>query len=96
MRGTIASEPSIGHSVEGKSLPLMFVDACTRSGSSGSAVIRHRPDGTITQKADGSWGVTTGAQSELLGAYSVRRQRDSGLGYVWSIHEVDPICYEGM
>lgn len=96
MRGTIASEPSMGHNVGGETLPLMVIDARTRSGSSGSVVIRHRPDGTLIKKADETYGVTVGSHSEILGVYSGRTHSDSDLGYVWRIDEVDEVCRRGV
>lgn len=96
MRGTIASEPSMGHHVDDKSLPLMLIDARTRKGSSGSVVIRHQPDGTLCKKHDGTPGITIGTHSEILGVYSVRTHSDSDLGYVWRIDEVDEICRNGI
>lgn len=96
MRGTIASEPALGHYVDGKGLPLMLVDARTRKGSSGSAVIRHVPGGTLTKCVDGTTGITIGSHSELLGVYSGRTHTDSDLGYVWRIDEVDTICRAGV
>jgi hypothetical protein len=96
MRGTIASEPLMGHEVDGKVRPLMIVDARTREGSSGSAVMRSLPEGTIVWKTDGTRGITYGSNSEIIGVYSGRTRSDSDLGYVWRIPKVDPICTDGV
>jgi hypothetical protein len=95
IRGTIASEPAFGHTVDGKILPLMLVDARTRSGQSGSAVMRTLPEGRFVQRVDGTPAVTTTSHSQIIGVYSGRTSDESDLGYVWRIDEVDALCAEG-
>lgn len=96
MRGTIASEPAMGLEVDGDSYPAMLIDARTRKGSSGSAVMRHRREDTLVKKTDGTYGLTIGSHSELVGVYSGRTHKDSDLGFVWRIDEVDVICTDGV
>jgi hypothetical protein len=96
IRGTISSEPYFGHTVDGKILPLMLVDARTRTGQSGSAVMRHKPEGTLAQRVDGRPGITPRAHSQIIGVYSGRTSDESDLGYVWRIDEVDEICRDGV
>jgi hypothetical protein len=96
IRGTIASEPRFGYSVGGRDLPLMLVDARTRRGQSGSAVMRHRAEGTMVNRVDGRAGVTDRPHSELAGVYSGRTSDESDLGYVWRMDEVDVICRDGV
>lgn len=97
IRGSIASEPYFGFNMSGKVLPLMLIDARTRKGQSGSAVIRHKPEGMLVQRReDGTHGITTGAHSQVVGVYSGRTSKESDLGFVWRIDEVDRICREGV
>lgn len=96
MRGTIASEPTMGHEVDGKIRPLMIVDARTRMGSSGSAVMRYRRDGMLVMTTDGMPRLTRGGHSQIIGVYSGRTHKDSDLGFVWRMDEVDPICTDGV
>jgi hypothetical protein len=86
----------MGHEIDGQPRPLMIVDARTREGSSGSAVMRHRSDGTLVAGTDGSLKIMRGTNSEIIGVYSGRTHSDSDLGYVWRIDEVDPICTDGV
>jgi S1-C subfamily serine protease len=95
MRGTIASEPAMGLH-DGTFFPAMLIDARTRRGSSGSAVMRHRAEDTLVKKTDNSYGLTIGSHSELVGVYSGRTHKDSDLGFVWRIDEVDAICKDGV
>lgn len=96
IRGTIASEPHFGHTVDGRILPLMLVDARTRKGQSGSAVIRTMPVGLFVQRVDGNPAVIQSAQSQIIGVYSGRTSDESDLGYVWRMDEVDAICTNGV
>jgi hypothetical protein len=96
MRGTIASEPAMGLEGDGNFFPAMLIDARTRRGSSGSAVMRHRAEDTLVKKTDGTYGLTLGSNSELVGVYSGRTHKDSDLGFVWRIDEVDVICKVGV
>jgi hypothetical protein len=95
MRGTIASEPAMGLADDGDFFPAMLIDARTRRGSSGSAVMRHRAEDTLVKKTDGTYGLTIGSHSELVGVYSGRTHKNSDLGFVWRIDEVDVICRDG-
>jgi hypothetical protein len=96
MRGTIATHPGMSYETDEKQLPLFLVDARTRNGQSGSAVMRHRPDRTLIVMPDGSLQRTTGPQSELLGVYSGRTNDESDLGFVWAMEHVDVICRDGV
>lgn len=96
IRGSIASEPYFGYTIGDKHLPLMLIDARTRQGQSGSAVMRHRPEGTVMIRNDGELGVTTGPVSQLIGVYSGRTSDDSDLGFIWRIDEVEVICRKGV
>ena len=64
IRGSIASEPHFGFAVADKHLPLMLVDARTRSGQSGSAVMRHRAEGTLVTRNDGDPGLIVAPVSQ--------------------------------
>jgi hypothetical protein len=96
MRGTIASHPGLAWEIDDKSLPLLLVDARTRKGQSGAAVIRHRPDRTLIVMPDGSLQRTIGPLSEILGVYSGRTNDESDLGFVWALEHVDVICRQGV
>jgi hypothetical protein len=96
IRGTVASDPIFGYSAGGKSYPLWLVDARTRRGQSGAAVMRYRPPGTIVFRNDGVPGRTPWPDSDLLGVYSGRTSDESDLGFVWAMDEVDQICREGV
>lgn len=95
IRGTIASDTHLGVVVDGKQLPLLLVDARTRTGQSGSVVIRHVPEGTLVPTMGNSVGITSRPQSQIVGVYSGRTSDDSDLGYVWPIAEVEEICRNG-
>ncbi len=95
IRGSVASEPYFGYDIADKHLPLMLIDARTRQGQSGSAVMRHRPEGTVITRNDGELGVTTGSVSQLIGVYSGRTSDESDLGFVWRMDEVEVICRDG-
>ncbi|WP_199253628.1 hypothetical protein [Mycolicibacterium mengxianglii] len=96
IRGSIASEPHFGYGVAEKHLPLMLIDARTRQGQSGSAVMRHRPAGTVITRNNGELGVTTAPVSQLVGVYSGRTSDESDLGFVWRMDEVEVICRDGV
>ena len=96
IRGTVASEPAFGYDDGDKSYPLWLIDARTRSGQSGAPVMRHRPPGSIVIRNDGNLGRATGSDSELLGVYSGRTSKESDLGFVWVMDEVDEICRNGV
>lgn len=96
IRGTIASDTHFGAVVDGKQLPLILVDARTRTGQSGSVVIRHIPEGTVVPTVGNSLGITARPQSQIVGVYSGRTSDESDLGYVWPIAEVEAICRNGM
>lgn len=98
IRGTIATEPMLGFRVDGELLPLMLIDARTRKGQSGSAVIRRLPRGATVFAEGGQRveGFTLGPRSELVGVYSGRTSDESDLGYVWPVDEIDVICRSGV
>jgi hypothetical protein len=58
--------------------------------------MRHRAEDTLVKKTDNSYGLTIGSHSELVGVYSSRTHKDSDLGFVWRIDEVDAICKDGV
>jgi hypothetical protein len=58
--------------------------------------MRHRAEDTLVKKTDGTYGLTLGSNSELVGVYSGRTHKDSDLGFVWRIDEVDVICKVGV
>jgi hypothetical protein len=95
IRGTIATEPALGFRVNGEDMPLMLIDARTRKGQSGSAVMRRRRRGTPVFAEGQVQGFLLGPRSELVGVYSGRTSDESDLGYVWPIAEVDVICRDG-
>jgi hypothetical protein len=97
IRGTIATEPTLGFRVDGEDLPLMLIDAKTRKGQSGSPVMRRRPRGTpVFAGGKAIQGYTLGPRSEIVGVYSGRTSNESDLGYVWPIDEVEVICRTGV
>ena len=96
IRGSIASEPYFGFTVSDEHLPLMLVDARTRQGQSGSAVMRHRPEGSLVTRVDGQLGVTQSPMSQIIGVYSGRTSDESDLGFVWRMDEVEVICRKGV
>jgi hypothetical protein len=98
IRGTIATEPALGFRVDGETMPLMLIDARTRKGQSGSAVMRRCPRGTtvFTEGEDKVQGYLLGSRSELVGVYSGRTSDESDLGYVWPVGEIDVICRAGV
>lgn len=76
--GYIASEPAI----DVNKLPLMYIDARTRQGQSGSPVVHCVNVGDIIEK-DGKVLQANTKQLFLLGIYSGRINRDSDIGRVW-------------
>lgn len=95
-RGSIASHPQMGYEIDGKAMPVFLIDARTRKGQSGSAVIRHRSDRTVVVTPDGTIHRTMGPSSQLLGVYSGRTSDESDLGFVWMLEHVDVICRDGV
>lgn len=84
--GYIASEPAIDVNEK----PLMYIDSRTRSGQSGSPVVRFFHPGE-TVSVDGSSYVAQKQQVYLLGIYSGRINAESDIGLVWkkrTIHEL--------
>ena len=81
-RGSIASEPDLP--VDG--LPYTLVDTGTRSGMSGSPVVRRIPAGIGSHGAPGNFAFFPEPRVELFGVYSGRFGVDeltSQLGIVW-------------
>lgn len=95
IRGTVASDPPFGYQAAGKSYPLWLIDARTREGNSGAPVMRYRPPGSFVMRNNGAMARTIGSDSDLLGVYSGRTSKESDLGFVWRIDEVDEICRNG-
>ncbi len=96
MRGTIASDPAFGYDAGDKSYPLFLIDARTRKGQSGAPVIRYRAPGSAVFLNDGRLAKTTAPDSDIVGVYSGRTNKESDLGFVWSMDEVDDICRNGV
>jgi hypothetical protein len=96
VRGTIASDTHFGVLVDGKQLPLILVDARTRTGQSGSVVIRDIPEGAVVPTVGNSLAITLRPHSQIVGVYSGRTSDESDLGYVWPINEVEDICRKGV
>ncbi|GLE55938.1 hypothetical protein BKG69_06480 [Mycobacteroides chelonae] len=95
VQGTIASEPDLMYLIDGEPMPLFIADARTREGQSGSPVIQFRhPDSVVV--LDNGIGITKGTQSKLIGIYTGRVNRESDLGFVWQIGEVDRLCRQGV
>lgn len=95
IQGSIASEPSLYYTHNGRDLPAFLVDARTRKGQSGSPVVlMHRPNTTLATTG-GGMKVTTGFYSRLLGVYTGRISTDSDLGFVWRMEDVINVC-EGV
>lgn len=89
--GYVASEPEADYN----DLPLFLVDARTRPGQAGAAVIARR-DGIVTL-TNGKRVPSNGPVTRFLGVYSGRVHKDADLGMVWKasaiqelIHSVGP------
>ena len=77
MQGWIASEPEA--SID--DLPLMYVDARTRKGQSGSPVIAYSPG--PPHPLVGAVSMSGNPQERFVGVYSGRINKDSDIGRVW-------------
>ena len=89
--GTIASEPQIDF----EGLPILLVDGKTRSGQSGSPVIRYVTPGSWVVIENG----LTIAQTEiieLIGVYSGRINEKSDLGKIWKVSALREILQSGV
>lgn len=89
-RGSIASEPDLPID----DLPYLLVDTGTRSGMSGSPVVRRQSAGIAPFGADSSLSLFKEPVSELFGIYSGRFGADditSQLGIVWKQEVVSEI-----
>jgi len=92
IQGSIASEPVLYYTHNGRNLPAFLIDARTRKGQSGSPVVLlHRPSTTLAT-ISGGMRVTTGFYSRLLGVYTGRVSADSDLGFVWHIEDAVNVC----
>lgn len=81
-RGSVASEPDLPIN----ELPYLLVDTGTRSGMSGSPVVRRQPIGIAPFGPDSDLSVFASPVAELFGVYSGRFGADdvtSQLGIVW-------------
>ena len=93
-RASVATEPAfdLGR------LPKLMIDTASRSGMSGSPVVR-RQYGQY-QAEDGGFVVTTGAATKLLGVYSGRICADdelkAQLGIVWKADVIEEIISQGV
>lgn len=95
IRGTVASDPAFAYDFDDKLYPLWLIDARTRPGQSGAPVMRYRPPGWFGIRNDGNPGTLSRSDADLVGVYSGRTSKDSDLGFVWSMNEVDKICRNG-
>lgn len=95
IRGTVASDPMFGFAWAGEEMPLFLIDARSREGQSGSAVLRRMPAGRMLMRPDGKPGMTVGISSRIEGVYSGRINDESDLGFVWPMRVVDAICGDG-
>ena len=89
-RGSVASEPDLP--IDG--LPYLLVDTGTRSGMSGSPVVRRQVAGLSTYGASGEFSLFEHPMEELFGVYSDRFGADdatSQLGIVWKQEVVSEI-----
>lgn len=89
-RGTLASEPDL--SID--ELPYVLVDTGTRSGMSGSPVVRRQAAGIGSFGANSELSIFSKPVSELFGIYSGRFGADdvtSQLGIVWKRCVIDDI-----
>lgn len=81
-RGSVASEPDLPVD----NLPYLLVDTGTRSGMSGSPVVRRQAAGLSTYGASGEFSLFRHSMEELFGVYSGRfgaEDTTSQLGIVW-------------
>lgn len=91
IQGSIASEPALYYTHNGRHIPAFLIDARTRKGQSGSPVVLlHRPSTTLATIS--GMKVTTGFYSRLLGVYTGRVSADSDLGFVWHIDDAVNVC----
>lgn len=78
-RGTVATE----FDFDVDDLPCFLIDARTRPGQSGSAVVFYRIGGLVPY-VDGNASMSAGdVVQQFLGIYSGRINSDSDLGFVW-------------
>ncbi|WCS20135.1 serine protease [Mycobacterium marinum] len=96
IRGMVASDPPFGYQVGEKGYPCWLVDARTRGGNSGAPVIRYRPPGTYVMRNNNMPAITTVPNSDVVGVYAGRTSKESDLGFVWPIEDVDDICRSGL
>jgi hypothetical protein len=88
--GTIASEPDFDF----EELPVMLVDARTRSGQSGSPVILHVGSGGIA--VEQGTRMLARPASYFLGVYSGRVNDESDLGFVWRASALEQLLGHGV
>jgi hypothetical protein len=93
-RASVATEPEI----DLESLPKFMVDTASRSGMSGSPVVRRQYGQYQTE--NGGTVVTAGAATKFLGVYSGRVGADdelkAQLGIVWKAGVIDEIVSNGV
>lgn len=87
--GSIASEPLIQYTFLGEKLPVILIDAKTRSGQSGSPVIYYDVGGVLRSEE----GVKIYGKpiTQTIGIYSGRFDANSDLGFVWQWNVIKEI-----
>jgi hypothetical protein len=91
IRGTVASEPALHYLYKGDPLPVILIDARTRTGQSGSpTVILNRRFVEDTHQH------TATPRSKLVGIYTGRLSDEADLGFVWRIEDVQKMFDEGV
>lgn len=88
-RGSIASEPD----VDFDGLPCFLIDSRTRTGQSGSPVIKYSSGAGGHRLAGGGLSIGLGPIAQLLGVYSGRINPESDLGTVWKVSALRDIIY---
>jgi hypothetical protein len=75
---------------------IFLVDARTRSGQSGAAVLIINQPYTPIPKGDGTFGYSQWPSSRLDGVCTGRINSNSDLGFVWRIEAIDYLCRNGV
>ena len=81
--------------VDFEDLPCFLTDSRTRSGQSGSPVVRYSDGAGGHRMSDGALAMTGGPLADLVGVYSGRMSKDSDLGHVWKRQALVEIATSG-